>query len=580
MEEDSFLIELRNALDATISSPTQEAYGKLARGLLAAVKRLQHEHPASFESGDDADRTIEIIRNAWLKGVAPPEDPALQSKLSALLSDILLTQKFALAMSRGDLSQSLKAKGVTAGGLKALQAALRHLTWQTKMVAEGDFTQKVEFMGEFSDSFNSMTARLAEGREALARVAGELERRVQERTDELQEAYDRHVQETKEREQLEAQLRQAQKMEALGTLVSGIAHDFNNILAAIIGFSEMASARVSDNPRVAQHLKRIFQAGVRARELIKQMMTFSRKAEQEKKPLQLSGVVREAMRLLRASIPTTISIRFNIRSESGLILGDPVQIEQVFLNLCTNAAHAMENGGVLNVDLSDFSISKSHRNPASIRPGSYMKLDVRDTGIGISPDIIDKIFDPFFTTKKPGEGTGLGLSAVHGIVLQHEGYITVESVPGKGSTFTVYFPKIAETMLHEAASEQPIPTGTERVLIVDDEEALAEMGQEILEELGYRVTAKTSSAEALSLFRAGPDQFDLIITDQTMPELTGVELAREIMAIRQDIPIILCTGFSRLVDVDSAKELGIRALAIKPLTKREIARTLREVLAG
>lgn len=464
MGKDSYLVELKNHLDAAISSPTAEAYDKLTDSLRTALEKLEPRRPGpSGSGGDDLSRVLEIIRNAWFNGPDPAGQSAdyarVQDDLSALLSDIILVQRFALAISRGDLSQSLKAKGVMADSLKALQANLRHLTWQTRMIAEGDFTQKVEFMGEFSNSFNSMTAKLAEGREALRKAHDELERRVEERTEELQQAYDKLMQETREREQAQAQLRQAQKMEALGTLVSGIAHDFNNILAAIIGFSEMAGDKVADNPRVSKYLKRISEAGVRARELIKQMLTFSRKTEQEKKPLQLSLILKETMRLLRASIPTTVSIKLNIKSESGLILGDPVQIEQVFLNLCTNAAHAMPKGGILDVDLCDFSISESGENKTAIKPGSYMRLEVRDTGAGISPDIMDKIFDPFFTTKKPGEGTGLGLSVVHGIVHQHDGYITVESELGKGSVFTVYLPKVAETVMEEADSEQIVPTG-------------------------------------------------------------------------------------------------------------------------
>ena len=231
---------------------------------------------------------------------------------------------------------------------------------------------------------------------------------------------------------MEAQLRQAQKMEALGTLSGGIAHDFNNILAAMIGFTELARSHVAEGSREAHHLQRVFDAGLRGRDLVRQMLTFSRKTEQEKKPLQLSGIVNETVRLLRASTPSTIEIRVDVKSESGLILGDPVQIQQVLMNLCSNGAYAMqETGGVLDIELSDFSVAPSNSNPRGIEPGLYMKLTVRDTGTGIAPDIMDKIFDPFFTTKKLGEGTGLGLSVVHGIVNQSGGAITVESEPGK-----------------------------------------------------------------------------------------------------------------------------------------------------
>jgi CheY-like chemotaxis protein len=249
------------------------------------------------------------------------------------------------------------------------------------------------------------------------------------------------------------------------------------------------------------------------------------------------------------------------------------------VNLCTNAVYAMrERGGSLDIDLSCVTVSPSDGNQHGMGPGPYMKLTVRDTGTGISPEIMDKIFDPFFTTKNVGEGTGLGLSVVHGIVKQSNGSITVESEPGKGSAFTVYFPKIAGEEETGTSDDTMIPTGTERILFVDDEEALMEMGEEILAELGYEVTSRTSSREALSLLKQDPFRFDLVITDQTMPDMTGIELAREVLALRADMPIIMCTGFSHLVDDSKAKAAGIRAFAMKPLTKREIARTARKVL--
>jgi PAS domain S-box-containing protein len=376
---------------------------------------------------------------------------------------------------------------------------------------------------------------------------------------------------------LEAQLRQAQKMEALGTLSGGIAHDFNNILAAIIGFTELAAGHAAKGSRDERYLTRVTEAALRGREVVKQLLAFSRQTEQEKKPLQLSSVVKETAKLLRATTPSTISVRVIVLSESGLILGDPTQIYQVLMNLCTNAVHAMqEKGGALDIELADFSVPASASD--GMKPGLYMSLTVRDTGAGIPPDIVDRIFDPFFTTKKVGEGTGLGLSVVHGIVKQSGGYIAVESAPGEGSTFTVYFPKTAGEPSAEVVSDDYLPTGYERVLFVDDEEALVEMGEEILAELGYHVTSRTGSKEALALLREDPSRFDLVITDQTMPDMTGVELAKEILALRPDMPIIMCTGFSHAVDADKARAAGIRAFVMKPLTKKEIARTVRKVL--
>ncbi len=408
----------------------------------------------------------------------------------------------------------------------------------------------------------------------------EMNEHLEQRTAELQQAYDRLMEETREREQAQEQLRQAQKMEALGTLTGGIAHDFNNILAAIIGFTDVVRDHLPKGSLDARSLDRVMEAGLRGRDLIKRMLAFSRKTEQDKKPLQLYSLVKEIMKLLRASIPTTVGIKVDVKSESSLVLADPVQVEQVLMNLCANAAYAMrEKGGMLDVELSDFSVGQSNGNPHAMKPGPYVRLIVCDTGEGIPENVIDRIFDPFFTTKKLGEGTGLGLSAVHGIVEQHDGYVTVTSEPGKGSTFSVYLPKIAEELsLAETVDEEAVPTGHERILFIDDEEMLVEMGQDLLEGLGYQVTATTGSLDALALFRADPSRFDLVITDQTMPNLTGVELAKAVIALKPDMPVILCTGFSHLVDADTAKASGIRAFAMKPLTKSEIARAVRSVL--
>lgn len=382
----------------------------------------------------------------------------------------------------------------------------------------------------------------------------------------------------KERE-LERQLRQSQRVEALGTLTGGVAHDFNNILAAMIGFTELARDHLSDDGRAHHYLDRVLQAGIRARDLVRQMLTFSRKTEEEKKPLELSSVVKETIRLLRASIPTTISIRTRIESDSSMILGNPVQIQQVLMNLATNAAYAMrEKGGALDISLSDFA-APSDGSPHGMTPGSYIELAVSDTGSGIPPDIVDKVFDPFFTTKRPGEGTGLGLSVVMGIVKQSRGYITVESEPGRGTSFNVYFPKAEEALKTEQAGEyEGIPGGHERILFVDDEKTMVEMGEGLLSQLGYKVTAKTNGKEALALFRRDPSCFDLVISDQTMPDMTGVDLATRMLVIRPDISIILATGFSHLVDAESAKALGIKAFIMKPLMKSEMAKIIRQVL--
>lgn len=428
-------------------------------------------------------------------------------------------------------------------------------------------------------SIRDITER-GKAEEELRKARDELERRVGERTEELQRAYDKLVAESREKEQAEAALRKAQKMEALGVLAGGLAHDFNNILSAVIGFAELTRDHISEKSSERRYVDRIVEAGIRGRDIVKQMLAFSRQAE-EKKPILLSTVVRESMKLLRAAIPSTIHMNMNVRSESGLVLGDQTQIEQVLMNLCTNAAHAMrEKGGRIDIELSDFTISPSEADPHGIGPGLYMKMSVRDTGTGIPAEAIDKIFDPFFTTKKAGEGSGLGLAVVLDIVKQHRGHIIVESQPGKGSVFTVYFPQMLEepvisTIFHDEAA---VMTGHERVLFVDDEAILAEMGREMLSELGYHAECLTNSKEALMLVRANPSRFDLVITDETMPDMTGMELAREILTIRADMPVILCTGFSERVDADLAKGAGVRAFAMKPLTKGELAKVIRDVL--
>ena len=311
--------------------------------------------------------------------------------------------------------------------------------------------------------------------------------------------------EMNERSKAEEQLRQAQKMEALGTMSGGIAHDFNNILAAIIGFSELLEGHVAKGSRDARHLRRIMEAGIRGRELVRQMLAFARKAEQEKKPLPVSSIVKESVKLLRATTPSTINIRVNASSEA-LILGDPTQIQQVLMNLCTNATYAMrEKGGSLDIELSDYSVSPSNGDPHGIAPGHYVKLTVRDTGTGISSDIMDKIFDPFFTTKKVGEGTGLGLSVVHGIVKQHDGLHHGRERTRQGAPPSPYTSlRSQENLKPMRPSDDEIPTGSERILFVDDEEVLVEMGEDILAELGYEVTSRMNSREALALFKSGP----------------------------------------------------------------------------
>lgn len=383
----------------------------------------------------------------------------------------------------------------------------------------------------------------------------------------------------RERQNLETQLRQAQKMEAIGTLAGGIAHDFNNILAAIIGFVELTMNQVEKGSRPFGNLQEVLQAANRAKNLVQQILTFSRQAAQELKPVQVGLIAKEVLKFLRASLPTTIEIDQEIRSDA-LVMADPTQIHQVLMNLASNSEHAMrEKGGVLQVKLLDAKLDKNFvADHPELKPGPHLKLSVADTGPGIPAQMLHQIFDPFFTTKAKSEGTGMGLSIVHGIVGGYGGKISAASEPGKGTTFEVYLPVIETQAEPQTEVAEPIPTGTERILFVDDEPTLAYLGKQILESLGYAVDVRTSSLEALELLKAQPERFDLVITDMTMPKLTGDDLAREVLRIRLDLPVILCTGFSSNIDSKKAMAIGIRALISKPMLKREIAETVRDVL--
>jgi PAS domain S-box-containing protein len=381
---------------------------------------------------------------------------------------------------------------------------------------------------------------------------------------------------------LERDLRQAQKMEAIGTLAGGIAHDFNNILTAIIGFSEMAHSKLPQDIPARHDLKRVLDSASRATDLVRQILTFSRQTEQELRPVQVAPVIKEALKLLRSSLPSTIEIRQDlaITSAESVVLADAVQIHQVLLNLCTNAAHAMHaRGGTLSVKLSaavaDAGLVSRH---SDLKEGPYVCLAVSDTGHGMDAAILERIFDPYFTTKAVGEGTGLGLAVAQGIIKSHGGAIIAYSEPGKGATFQVYLPTIERDVSLEARAAEELPGGSERILFVDDEKALVELGMETLVTLGYNVIGKTSSPEALAAFRAQPDAFDLIITDLTMPGLTGRELAREVLSIRSDIPIILCSGFNEVINEKQAEESGIREFVMKPYVLSGLAKTIRRVL--
>jgi PAS domain S-box-containing protein len=380
----------------------------------------------------------------------------------------------------------------------------------------------------------------------------------------------------------ESRMRQAQKMEALGALAGGIAHDFNNILSAIIGYSEIALAGTNDSMQMKNDLREVLKSAARARDLVRQILAFSRGGEQSTIPVQVGLIVKEALMLIRASLPSTIEIKQDVVSKAA-VLADPTQIHQVMMNLCTNAAYAMRaNGGILQVSLKDVSFGPQSILPSpDLKRSAYVKLSIEDNGHGIDPLIMDRIFDPFFTTKEQGVGTGLGLSVVHGIVKNSGGVVVAESVPETGTVFDVYLPVI-EFFDDPPASEQttPLPGGRERILVVDDEPALASTVSRLLQKLGYRAEFRLSGAEALETIRNQVDDnpFDLVITDMTMPQLTGADLARQLLDFKPDLAILIYTGYSEKIDSEIAKSLGIRGLLMKPIVLKELAAAVRKAL--
>lgn len=383
-----------------------------------------------------------------------------------------------------------------------------------------------------------------------------------------------------ERIQLESQLAHAQRMEALGVLAGGIAHDFNNILASILGFTELLLYDAEKDSELEDSLKEIFTAGTRAKELVQQILAFARHSRHSLQPVQANLIAKETLKLIRSSIPSTIAIDSSIKSTS-LVMADPTQIHQIFMNLFTNAAHAMdEHGGTLTVRMVDENISAATKGkPIALQPGEYIKITVADTGTGIPPEIIHSVFEPYFTTKKYGEGTGMGLALVHGIVESCKGSITVKSSMGKGTVFTLYIPITDGSSISESKYiENMLHTGNENILLVDDEVAIGKVGKLLLEKSGYRVTATTSSTDALEIFNSTPKAFDLVITDMTMPNMTGDLLTKKMRQIRPDLPVILYTGYSKKISQEEALSKGFNGYITKPFNKKELIKTVKSVL--
>ncbi len=383
-----------------------------------------------------------------------------------------------------------------------------------------------------------------------------------------------------ERNDLLKQLQQSQKMESIGTLAGGIAHDFNNILGAIIGYTEMAEDEIPDWTPGKENIPEILQASNRAKDLVKQILAFSRNSEQQQMPMDISTVLQEVLTLIKASTPASIKIIKHIDSTCGNILGNPTQMHQICINLCTNATQAMEkHGGTLTVRVESKVIHANGKvSPKDLTPGRYVALSIHDNGCGIAAKNIDHIFDPYFTTKEVGNGSGLGLSVVHGLTRDHNGTIVVDSELGRGTTFTIYFPEISRKVITSPDRDTPLQRGNERILVVDDEKSIVLITTRSLKKLGYRVTGITESVEALELFWEDPSQFDLVITDQTMPELSGDELTLALHDIRPDLPVILCTGYNYLMDKEMTVATGIHTCLTKPVNKTDLATAVREAL--
>ena len=381
----------------------------------------------------------------------------------------------------------------------------------------------------------------------------------------------------REQKKYERLVLRMQRMEAIGTLAGGIAHDFNNILSAIIGFTEIALIETPKGTRLEEHLLEVYSAGKRATELVKQILAVSRQSDEKPTPIQPQMIVKEVLKLIRSTTPAFIEVEQRISTDAS-IMGNATQIHQLLMNLCTNAVQAMEEtGGILNVSVTEVVLDKKDLL-IGMKPGPYVEIRVCDTGTGINPELIQFIFDPYFTTKGPGEGTGLGLATVQGIIKTYEGKIDVASQPGKGATFTIHLPVSKESTEQQTLEPRNLPFGKENILLVDDEEAIVKMESRLLERLGYSVTASANGLEALTIFKNSPGDFDLILTDMTMPGITGDKLAMEFMKIRPDIPIVLCTGYSKQVTNEQALKMGIRAFVHKPFSMSVIAETIRNVL--
>jgi signal transduction histidine kinase/CheY-like chemotaxis protein len=529
----------------------------------------------------------------WLSQICPPSEsePCLldPNNVFSFLENFLQdAHEFWDAGKEGCVKSGLWIE-TDDSGREHLFEAIAVCTGQSKIL----LISKEHGMAREKQALIQKGREIALGRSSLEKAQtrlqadrNDLENRVLERTRELERINTRLAQELEYRKQLEAertdmliQLQQAQKMEAIGTLAGGIAHDFNNILSAVIGFTELSLLDAPHGSQLQANLQHVVSAGQRAKKLIRQILTFSRQSNPETQPVQLRLIVQEAIELLRASLPATIEIKHVIQS-AAFVMADPSQLHQVVMNLCTNASHAMQpDGGILELDLYDRHIDAGNLDHSpNMMPGSYVEMVVSDTGHGMSPQTLRRIFDPFFTTKEKGQGTGMGLAVVHGIVKNFKGEIAVQSKIGEGTAFRVLLPTVKQAKATEMTMEHSIPKGFERILFVDDEPMQADLAIKFLTPLGYQVEAFTDSAAAINKFYQNPERYDLVLTDMFMPKMTGRNLAAKINSIRPDLPIILCSGFGDPPGDPGDWGQHINGYLMKPFGIRELAMTIRKIL--
>jgi PAS domain S-box-containing protein len=571
MEMDAFLIEIKTLLEnhETEKLPTPQGplksdnelhsgyAGVLAKKLDRKVRQLEEEQKRLAKSEKQYRRLVEALRDDYFfythdtNGVYTYISPSIKNVLGYTQEEIRV--HFTQYLTDSPINNDVV--GYTEQSIQGIKLT----PYEVEVYHKDGSVHRLEVTEEpVFDKYGKVTAVEGIAHDISSRILAE-----------------------KQLAKAQESLQQSQKMEAIGTLAGGIAHDFNNILTPIIGYTEIGQLGLPEDSKGWKNAQEVLKAANQAKELIRQILTFSRHTEKEKKPVLLQALVKEALQLLRASIPATIEIRESVDPNCDAISANPSQMHQILMNLCTNAYSAMrDEGGILVISLAEIEISPdNYIANLDLQPGRHLRLEVSDTGTGIEKDKLERIFEPYFTTKPKDEGTGLGLSVVHGIVTSHGGHITVYSEPGQGSTFHVYLPVLVKLQTRdEPQLTEEISGGSERILLVDDDEVIGCLEKEQLESLGYQVTALTSGVEAAETFRQAPQNIDLVVTDMTMPNKTGAELSQELLKIKPDIPIILCTGFSDLIDKEKAAVIGIQEYLMKPVGRKDLARAVRNAL--